>query len=55
MLYVIEKKAFKKRISRVGKKPFIKIIDQFEGHEINETRDFEVAELIVNSGMFYGA
>jgi len=30
------------------------IINHFEGHEINEQKDFEIAELIVNSGMFQG-
>jgi len=30
----------------------MKKINHFEGHEINREEDFEIAELIVNSGMY---
>lgn len=54
LLYVINKETFLKQKSRVGKHPYMHIIKHFEGHEINEQKDFEIAELIVNSGMFQG-
>jgi CMP-N-acetylneuraminic acid synthetase len=54
LLYVINKETFLKQKSRVGTNPYMHIINHFEGHEINEQKDFEIAELIVNSGMFQG-
>ena len=54
LLYVIDKDSFLKHKSRVGEYPYMHIINHFEGHEINEQKDFEIAELIVNSGMFQG-
>jgi len=54
LLYVINKDTFLKQKSRVGEHPYMHIINHFEGHEINEAKDFEIAELIVNSGMFQG-
>ena len=54
LLYVISKESFLKQKSRVGKNPYMQIINHFEAHEINEEKDFEIAELIVNSGMFQG-
>ena len=54
LLYVISKKAFSKQKSRVGRNPYMHLINHFEGHEINDKKDFEIAELIVNSGMFQG-
>ena len=54
LLYVIDKKTFLEQKSRVGVKPYMHIINHFEGHEVNEQKDFEIAELIVNSGMFQG-
>jgi len=54
LLYVISKRSFLKQKSRVGKRPYMHLINHFEAHEINETKDFEIAELIVNSGMFQG-
>lgn len=55
LTYVISRDSFTKTNSRVGQNPYVKIIDYFEGHEINYEKDFEMAELIVNSGMFHGA
>jgi CMP-N-acetylneuraminic acid synthetase len=54
LLYVISQESFIKQKSRIGFKPYMQIINHFEGHEINEPKDFEIAELIVNSGMFQG-
>jgi len=54
LLYVLTKESFLKQKSRVGQKPYMHIINHFEAHEINEAKDFEIAELIVNSGMFQG-
>ena len=54
LLYVLTKESFFKQKSRVGAKPYMHIINHFEAHEINDSKDFEIAELIVNSGMFQG-
>jgi len=54
LLYVIQRETFLKQKSRVGNRPYMHIINHFEGHEINEEQDFEIAELIINSGMFQG-
>lgn len=51
-LYVFRKEMFQNTHRRIGEKPFIKFIDHFEGHDINNKEDFEMAELIVNSGMY---
>lgn len=51
-LYVFSRKTFLERNKRIGSNPFIKFINHFEGHEVNEPKDLEIAELIVNSGMF---
>jgi len=54
LLYVVHRDSFFKQKCRVGENPYMHIINHFEGHEINEEKDFEIAELIVNSGMFQG-
>ncbi len=54
LLYIIPRDTFFKYRSRVGRSPYMHIINHFEGHEVNEPKDFEIAELIVNSGMFQG-
>ncbi len=51
-LYVFTKKSFNDFNSRVGEIPYIKKINHFEGLEIETKEDFEIAELIVNSGMY---
>ncbi len=51
-LYVFTKEMFIKKSKRIGADSFIKNINHFEGHGINEPEDFEIAELIVNSGMY---
>jgi CMP-N-acetylneuraminic acid synthetase len=51
-LYVFSRQEFLGRHKRIGSAPFIKLINHFEGHEVNEPEDLEIAELIVNSGMF---
>jgi len=51
-LYVFTRKSYLENRKRVGLNPYIKIINHFEGHEINVKEDFQIAELIVNSGMF---
>ena len=52
LTYILSKEAFLKNRSRIGNNPLIKIINHYEGHEINDDEDFKIAELIVNSGMF---
>lgn len=51
-LYVFSRKMFDKLHRRIGSKPYVKIIDHFEGHDVNSVEDLDVAELIVNSGMY---
>ena len=51
-LYVFTRDSYFKQRKRVGVNPYIKIIDHFEGHEVNVAEDFQIAELIVNSGMY---
>lgn len=51
-LYVFSTKSYRENRKRVSSKPYIKCIDHFEGHEINANEDFQIAELIVNAGMF---
>ena len=51
-LYIFTKESFKINNKRIGNNPFIKEINHFEGLEIENSEDFEIAELIVNSGMY---
>lgn len=51
-LYVFAREVFEKTGQRISSNPYIKIIDHFEGHDINTPEDFKIAELIVNTGFF---
>ena len=51
-LYVFNTKEFKKTGQRISENNYIRFIDHFEGHDIDSVKNFEVAELIVNTGMF---
>jgi CMP-N-acetylneuraminic acid synthetase len=51
-LYVFTRKLFLDKSRRIGDNYFIKEINHFEGHDVNEPDDFEIAELIINSGMY---
>ena len=51
-LYVFTRSMFDELERRVGDKPFVKFINHFEGHDVNTKEDLDVAELIVNSGMY---
>ena len=51
-LYVFSRSSYLENRSRVGSRPYVKAINHFEGHEINALEDYEMAELIVNSGMY---
>lgn len=51
-LYVFKRDFFERTKQRVNLTPYIKIIDHFEGHEIDSQADFKIAELIVNTGFF---
>lgn len=51
-LYIFTKEAFKKYNKRVDENPYIKHINHFEGLEVESKEDFEIAELIVNAGMY---
>ena len=51
-LYIFTKDSFIIHKKRIGNSPYIKVINHFEGHEVSSEEDFEIAELIVNSGMY---
>lgn len=51
-LYVFKKEVFEKTGQRISEKPYIKLIDHFEGHDIDTAEDFRIAELIVDTGFF---
>jgi CMP-N-acetylneuraminic acid synthetase len=51
-LYVFKRSVFEKTGQRISGKPYIKLIDHFEGHDIDTAEDFRIAELIVNTGLF---
>ena len=50
-VYVFTRELFKKYRSRIGLKPYIKEISHFEGFEVESLDDFEMSELIINSGL----
>lgn len=51
-LYIFSREMFLRRNNRIGEKPYIKYINHFEGHDINDPEDYEIANLIVNAGMY---
>ena len=51
-LYVFRREVFETTGQRISDNPYIKIIDHFEGHDIDTPEDFRIAELIVNTGLF---
>lgn len=51
-LYVFRREVFESTGQRISDNPYVKIIDHFEGHDIDSEEDFKIAELIVNTGFF---
>lgn len=51
-LYVFRREVFERSGQRISDRPFIKVIDHFEGFDIDTPEDFKIAELIVNTGFF---
>ena len=51
-LYVFTRESFAIHNKRIGNNPYMKDINHFEGLEVESDEDFEIAELIVNSGMY---
>lgn len=51
-LYVFKREVFETTGQRISDNPYIKVIDHFEGHDIDTPEDFRIAELIVNTGLF---
>jgi CMP-N-acetylneuraminic acid synthetase len=51
-LYVFKRDVFERYGQRITDKPYIKVIDHFEGYDIDTIEDFKVADLIVNTGFF---
>lgn len=51
-LYVFKRDVFARYGQRISDKPYIKVIDHFEGYDIDTIEDFKVADLIVNTGFF---
>jgi len=50
-VYVFRQETFKNLRQRIGENPFIKIVNHFEGFEIEMIDDYEIAELIINAGL----
>jgi CMP-N-acetylneuraminic acid synthetase len=48
-LYVFRRELFEKTRQRVSPRPYIRIVDDHEGHDIDTSEDFEMAELIARS------
>jgi len=51
-LYVFKRNIFEATSQRISSNSYIKIVDLLEGHDIDTPEDFEIAELIVNAGLF---
>lgn len=51
-LYVFTRTMFLSRSKRIDSDGYFRFISHFEGHEVSEEKDLELARLIVNSGMF---
>lgn len=51
-LYVFTRESFLENNKRLSNSPYIQYINHFEGLDISNDEDFEIAELIVNSGMY---
>ena len=49
-LYIFSKELFQKYKRRIGFKPHIKIVDTFEGWDIDTMEDLKMAELIADRG-----
>lgn len=48
-LYLFTRKSFEKTGTRVGQKPFIKVVGSFEGMTISSAEEFELAEYLLDS------
>ena len=44
--FIFRKEVFKKYHQRIGKKPYISVIDQFEAVDIDTIEDFEFAKAV---------
>lgn len=51
-LYVFKRKVFHRNERRISAKPYIRIVNEIEGHDIDTSEDFRIAELIVNTGLY---
>lgn len=48
-LYVFTRDLFQRTARRIGSRPFIKVVDSVEGHDIDSPEEFEFAELLLAS------
>lgn len=46
-LYVFRREVFVTQAQRISSNPFIKLVNAFEGHDIDTLEDFQLAELIL--------
>ena len=46
-LYIFRREVFETKAQRIGSNPFIKLVNAFEGHDIDTLEDFQIAELIL--------
>jgi CMP-N-acetylneuraminic acid synthetase len=53
-LYVFRREIFETAGKRIAPDPYIKIVDEFEGHDIDTPEDFRLAELILDAKLVQG-
>jgi CMP-N-acetylneuraminic acid synthetase len=51
-LYVFKRQVFETSGRRIAADPFIKVVDHFEGHDIDTMDDFQLAELILEKRLY---
>lgn len=52
--YVFRREVFEQGKKRISTDPYIKMVDGFEGHDIDTKEDFELAELMLRGGLVKG-
>lgn len=50
-LYVFRREIFERSGKRIAPAPYIKIVNEFEGHDIDTPEDFRLADLILKAGL----
>lgn len=50
-LYVFSREVFETGARRIGDSPYVRVVDRFEGHDIDDEDDFTLAEIIWERGL----